>query len=56
MTHWVDTLSRADDPVSAGRCRSVDTDTSTQALLAAAAFGDQTAWDRLVDRFDRLVW
>lgn len=35
---------------------SVDTDTSTQALLAAAAGGDQNAWDRLVDRFSRLVW
>lgn len=34
----------------------VDTDTSTQELLAAAACGDQTAWDRLVDRFERLVW
>lgn len=35
---------------------SVETDTSTQALLAAAAVGDQAAWDRLVGRFSRLVW
>jgi RNA polymerase sigma factor (sigma-70 family) len=56
MTHWLDTLSRADDQVSAGKGISVDTDTSTQALLTAAAAGDQNAWDQLVDRFSRLVW
>jgi len=56
MTHWVDTLSRADDQVGAGKGMDVDTDASTQALLTAAAEGDQAAWDRLVDRFSRLVW
>lgn len=56
MTHWVGTLSRADDQVSVGKGMSVETDTSTQALLAAAAVGDQAAWDQLVDRFSRLVW
>jgi RNA polymerase sigma factor (sigma-70 family) len=56
MTRPVDTLSRAVDQVSAGKGMGVDTDTSTQELLAAAACGDQTAWNRLVDRFERLVW
>jgi RNA polymerase sigma factor (sigma-70 family) len=56
MTHRVDTLSRADVEVSAGKGTTVDGETSTQALLAAAACGDQQAWDTLVDRFARLVW
>ena len=56
MTYWLDTLSRADDHVSAGKGMRVDSDTSTQALLTAAADGNQTAWDLLVDRFERLVW
>jgi RNA polymerase sigma factor (sigma-70 family) len=57
MTHWLDTLSRAaDDQASAGKGMSVDTETSTQVLLTAAAAGDQNAWDQLVDRFSRLVW
>jgi RNA polymerase sigma factor (sigma-70 family) len=34
----------------------VDERTDAEALLAAAANGDQDAWNRLVDRFGRLVW
>lgn len=56
MTRWIDTLSRADWKVSAGKGTTVDAETSTEALLAAASGGDQQAWDRLVDRFARLVW
>jgi RNA polymerase sigma factor (sigma-70 family) len=56
MTRWIDTLSRADWKVSVGKGTAVDADTSTEALLAAASGGDQQAWDRLVDRFARLVW
>ncbi len=56
MTRPIDTLSRADDQVSGGKGRTVDTETSTQELLAAAAGGNQAAWNRLVDRFERLVW
>jgi RNA polymerase sigma factor (sigma-70 family) len=52
----MDTLSRADCEVSAGKGTSVDAETSTEALLAAAACGNEQAWDRLVDRFARLVW
>ena len=56
MTRWIDTLSRADWKVSVGKGTTVDAETSTEALLAAASAGDQLAWDRLVDRFARLVW
>lgn len=31
-------------------------DSSTGDLLAAAGCGDQSAWDQLVDRYERLVW
>lgn len=56
MTRWIDTLSRADWKVSVGKGTTVDAETSTEALLAAASAGDQQAWDWLVDRFARLVW
>jgi len=56
MTRRIDTLSRADWKVGAGKGTPVDAETSTEALLAAASGGNQEAWDRLVDRFARLVW
>jgi RNA polymerase sigma factor (sigma-70 family) len=56
MTRPIDTLSRADWKVSAGKGTAVDEEHSTEALLAAAASGSQQAWDGLVDRFARLVW
>jgi len=56
MTHRVDTLFRADCEVSTGKGTAVDEQTSTEALLAAAAVGNQQAWDLLVARYARLVW
>ena len=56
MTHPVDTLSRGDHPVAAGEGTAVDEESSIKHLLTAAGFGDQSAWDRIVEKYTRLVW
>ncbi|MBS2963067.1 sigma-70 family RNA polymerase sigma factor [Actinocrinis puniceicyclus] len=56
VTTRIDTLSRASGQVGAGKGGTVDEDSGTQELLAAASRGDQKAWDLLVNRFTRLVW
>jgi RNA polymerase sigma factor (sigma-70 family) len=52
----MDTLFRAAQWKRAGRGTGVDVESSTEALLEAAARGSQEAWDLLVDRYNRLVW